>query len=96
MANWTGSSMVAGAQAMLRIIENMDNLNRTLMTNVASYATAMQDNVKEGTEEMIKKIDTLLLQIRKEVEEKAQKVNEAGEKLSALELAAKGKIDSFR
>ena len=95
MANWTGSSMVAGAQAMLRIIENMDNLNRTLMTNVASYATAMQDNVKEGTEEMIKKIDTLLLQIRKEVEEKAQKVNEAGEKLSALELAAKGKIDSF-
>lgn len=96
MANWTGSTMVTSAKTMLEIVEKMDELNKGIMTNVASYSAAMQDNVKEGTEQMIKKIDAILLQIRKEIEQRANKVNEAGQKLSALEGAAKNKIDSFR
>ncbi len=96
MANWTGSTMIASAKAMQSIVESMNDLNKNLLVSVANYSLAMQDNVKEGTEEMIKKIDAILAEIRKEIDERAAKVNEAGEKLSAIEMGAKDKIDSFR
>ena len=95
MGNWTGTSMIASAKALMSIVEEMNDLNKTLMVNVSAYSLAVQDNVKEGTEKMIKKIDVLLGDIRKEIEERAKKVNEAGEKLSSIELSAKGKIESF-
>ena len=96
MANWTGSTMIQSSKTMLDIVQEMSDLNRNLMVNVGNYSRAMQDNVKEGTEEMIKRIDALLLQVRNEIEQRANKVNEAGKKLSAIEGAAKGKIDSFK
>ena len=96
MANWTGTTMIGSSNQMLESVARMEELNKELMKSVYAYSQAMQDNVKEGTEEMIKKIDALLASIRKEIEERAQKVNEAGKKLSAIEGAAKNKIDSLK
>ena len=96
MANWTGSTMIGSSKAMLETVAKMEELNKDLMKSVFAYSQAMQDNVKEGTEDMINKIDALLASIRKEIEDRANKVNEAGQKLSAIEGAAKGKIDSLK
>ena len=96
MANWTGTTMIESSKTMLQSVEKMAELNRDLMIAVSTYSNAMQDNVKEGTETMIKRIDALLKQIREEIEKRANKVNEAGKKISALETAAKSKIESFK
>ena len=95
MANWTGTTMIASSKAMLEVVAKMEELNRTLMVNVASYSAAMQDAVKEEAEKMIKKIDVILMEVRKEIETRASKVGAAGEKLSALEMDAKNKVSGF-
>ena len=60
MANWTGTTMIESSKTMLQSVEKMAELNRDLMIAVSTYSNAMQDNVKEGTETMIKRIDALL------------------------------------
>ena len=96
MANWTGSQMIGSSKEMLDAVSKMEELNKDLMKAVYNYSLAMQDEVKEGTENMVKRIDALLESVRKEIEERANKVNEAGKKLSAIEGAAKSKIDSMK
>ncbi len=93
--NWTGSTMIASSKAMQEAVKQMEELNRTLMVNVATYGAAMQDAVKDETEAMIKRLDIILKDIREEIDRRAQKVEEAGQKLSALEMDAKNKINGF-
>lgn len=96
MANWSGSTMIESSKELLQIVADMEDLNKNLMLAVATYSTAIEDNVKEGTEEMVKKVDALLQSIRKEIEDRANKVGEAGKKITALETDAKNKINSLR
>lgn len=93
--NWTGTTMISSSKAMQEAVKAMEELNRTLMQNVASYSAAMQDAVKEEAEEMIKKLDVILKDIREEIDRRAAKVEEAGKKLSALEMDAKNRIGGF-
>ena len=65
MANWTGTTMIGSSNVMLETVGKMEELNKELMKSVYVYSQAMQDNVKEGTEEMINRIDALLASIRK-------------------------------
>ena len=94
--NWSGSMMVLSAKEILNVLEHMKELNQKLIGDVAAYANVMQDDVKNASEKLVKRINLLVEEIKEQVKEKTLLLDEAGKKLTALESGATNKINDIK
>ena len=93
---WSAQAMVSSAKEIYAILEDMEELNKTLIGNVGAYGRVMQDNIKEESEALVNRLNILVEEVRSKIREKTEYVEKAGEQLAALESGTSGKIKNLK